>query len=497
MQEFPTILHAIASHAETIPDKTAIIEAETDRKCTYGELWTYVKTFSRRLTDSGVKRDFGDGYGTRVVVRCTQTIDFVVSALAIQLAGGVFVPVEKNIADARIIEIMEETDSNILVAIKSLADYECTYIPISDATNQLDNADNVKIIFPEKEALSIILFTTGTTGKSKGVMHSFKSHTATILSVYYSYNHDNKQVWLIPNPLSHANGICRTYISLFSECTVVLLDGYIMAKTFLSAILKYKVTILNFMSAAVEMYLRMCKDKLIEMSNQINYIVLASSSFSNIQIESLRTIFKKSKIIQAYGATEISGCYIDHSQQQYPPFTLGLPYIKTEIVFYDDKKQNIINATQKNPGLYALSNDTRMIGYWKNTELTESVSRGKYIILSDLGYKGDDGLYYFSGRADDVITSGGYKIAPLEIEEIANSFYSIRESVCVPVPDSVLGQVPKLLVIMEDNQTFNFNEIDKYLRSKLEATKIPRYIEEIDKIPKINNKINRKEIRKE
>ena len=495
MNEFPSVLHAVASHAKTIPDKAAIIEAETDRQCTYGELWAYVKAFSKRLAAAGVKRDFGDGFGTRVVVRCAQTIDFVAASLAVQLAGGVFVPVEKNIADGRIIEIMEETDSKILVAEKPLSNYECTYIPLADTTCERDDAENASIVFPEPGALSVILFTTGTTGKSKGVMRSHKSHTALLLSLYYPFNYNDEQIWLIPNPLSHTGGLNRIFVSLYSNCTAILLDGYILAKQFFMAITKYKATILVLLSTATEMYLRMCRDKLMEIRDQINYLTLIGSSFSKTQIATLRDIFTQSKIIEVYAATEVTGCYIDHHEKKYAPFCIGQPYPGTKLVFYDEQKTKIVDATHEKPGLFALKSDSMMLGYWKNPELTASVTRGDYIVLSDLGYKGDDGLYYFLGRADDVIISGAYKIAPLEIEEVANSFIGISESACVPVNDPIMGQVPKLYVVMKENHIFNFNEIDRYLKSKLEVTKVPRYIEEIEAIPKVNNKITRKELR--
>jgi long-chain acyl-CoA synthetase len=497
MHDFPSILHAVADHAKTIPDKIAIIEAETDRKCTYGELWAYVKTFSKHMTAAGVKRDFGDGYGTRVVVRCTQTIDFVVSALAIQLAGGVFVPVEKNIAEAQIIETMKETDSKILITEKPLSSYDYVYIKLMDAVSECDCIDDENIVFPEQDALADILFTTGTTGKNKGIMHSFKSFTAMIFSIYSAFNHDNEQIWLLPNPLSHINGFLRVYMSLFYQCTVVLLDGYALAKSFFSAIIKYKITIINLLSATTEMYLRTYYNKLVEIKGQINYISLAGSSFSDEQINSLRNIFYKSKIILAYGATEVGGCYIDHSLQGFTSFCIGQPRSGTKVVFFDEKKRNIIEATAKNPGLFAMNSCTRMIGYWKNPELTASVTRGDYIVLSDLGYKGEDGLLYFVGRVDDVITTGAYKIAPLEIEGAANSFDGIRESACVPVNDPFMGQVPKLFVVMNENHYFDEKEIINYLKSKMEVTKLPRYIEEIGEIPKINNKINRKALKKD
>jgi len=498
MQNFSTIHEALCSHAKTIPDKIAIIEAETERKCSYGELWTKIKNFTQKLVDAGVKQDAGDGYGTRVVIRCAQAINYVISILAVQLAGGVFVPVEKNIAEDRIKEIMEEVDSNILIAVKPLSGYDYTYFPLYTASEDNGDIDDVTIIFPKPESLAIILYTTGTTGRSKGVMHTHKSFSTYFLNIFSKIDHDSEQTWLIPSPLSHTNGLNRILISLYNKCTAVLLDGYAFPKLFFQAVIKYNVTILNFIASTSEYYLKSCEKNFKEISEKINYILLGTSSINRDQIAAFRELFPGcKKIIQTYGGTEIIGYYIDHKKNinTLKSFCVGIPFEDTKIAFFDENKENIINATMENPGLFAMSNNSMMKGYWKNPELTKSVTRGDFIVLSDLGYEGEDGLYYFLSRADDIIISGGYKIAPLEIEEIANCFKGIKESVCIPVKDPLMGHVPKLYVVMEENYVFKKMEISRYLQSRLEMTRVPRYIEEIKEIPKINNKINRKELR--
>jgi len=497
MQEFRSILEAAASHAASIPDKIAIIEAATDRKCSYGELWAYVKAFSRRLNKAGIKRDFGDGYGTRVVVRGAQTIDYFITALAVHLAGGVFVPVEKSISEIRIIEIIKETDAILFIGSKPLSDSEYSYIPITDATSELDNNNNENIIFPNSETLADILYTTGTTGNSKGVMRSHKctvAYTAVNFEELCETLKNDKHIWLLPSPITHMSGLSRLYNSIFCQCTTVLLDGYVMANAYFSAIAKYGVTAISLMAASTEMYLRTCREKFMEVRDQITYIGLSGSSFTETQINSLKNIFPKTVLMLYYGATEVGGFRIDHGKGNFASNCIGDPHMGVEVVFFNEQKNEIIESNKKNPGLFGIKSDSKMLGYWKNPELTASVTRGNYIILSDFGYRGEDGLYYFLSRADDVIISGGYKIAPLEIEEAANSFNGIQESVCVAVSDPIMGQIPKLYVVMKEGNVFNFNEIYKFLKTKLETTRIPRYIEDIEKIPKINNKVNRKEL---
>ena len=326
-------------------------------------------------------------------------------------------------------------------------------------------------------------------------MHSHKSFLAFILSTYQILKHDSEQVFLIPNPLNHVFGLNRVLSSLYTKCTAVLMNGFIIPGLYFQAIIKYNVTVLILVSAVTEMYLSAFKDKLMEISNHINIIHLGASVFTETQINALRDVFPKSRILQTYASTEIIGLFCEHSTYKYKPQCIGMPCPGSKISFFDLQKEHNIETNQENPGLIAISSDSKCLGYWKNPELTASITKGEYFILSDLGYKGDDGFYYFLSRADDIINSGGLKIAPLEIEEAANSFDAILESACVAVNDTIMGEVPKLYVVIKEDFTFNHMEITNYLKTKLEITRIPRIIEEIDEIPKINNKINRKELK--
>jgi acyl-coenzyme A synthetase/AMP-(fatty) acid ligase len=101
------------------------------------------------------------------------------------------------------------------------------------------------------------------------------------------------------------------------------------------------------------------------------------------------------------------------------------------------------------------------------------------------------------GRSDDVIVSGGFKIAPYEIEEAALKMDGVSECVCVGVPDKVLTNAPKLFVKMNHSAAFNAREIYNFLAQRLENFKLPRTIQEVDDFPRVGNtnKINRKGLR--
>ena len=99
------------------------------------------------------------------------------------------------------------------------------------------------------------------------------------------------------------------------------------------------------------------------------------------------------------------------------------------------------------------------------------------------------------GRKDDVIITGGNKIAPDEIEEIAGRMDGIADCACIPVPHPILGAEPKLFVELERDAAFDENAIYQFLQGKLEAYKVPKLIEQIEKIPRTyNGKLQRKKL---
>jgi acyl-CoA synthetase (AMP-forming)/AMP-acid ligase II len=137
-----------------------------------------------------------------------------------------------------------------------------------------------------------------------------------------------------------------------------------------------------------------------------------------------------------------------------------------------------------------------MKGYWNDPDMTASVLKDGWLKLSDIGYIDKDEFVFLLGRKDDVINSGGVKIAPGEIEEATLELEDIAECVCTSVPDTMLGSVPKLCVVMKENAEFSAKNIYQYLALKLEGYKLPRTIVQIDTLPKTedNMKVDKRRL---
>ena len=139
-----------------------------------------------------------------------------------------------------------------------------------------------------------------------------------------------------------------------------------------------------------------------------------------------------------------------------------------------------------------------MKGYHREPEITAQVlDENGIVYTNDLGYPGEDGLVYLIGRQGDVINMGGIKIAPTEIEEVAMRHPMVEDCACIPVEDPITGEAPKMFVQVAPGEEFDPVALSRYLLEKLEALKVPKQYEVIEKIPRtFNGKIIRRELKK-
>ena len=449
-----SIVEALAEYAKVQPDKLFLADGKVE--LTYLDAWKCVYGYAVHLRELGIRR------GDHVVVRNSQNAQLVISQLAIQLVGAVFVPIEKNAADDRIAEIIGAVEAKLYLAAKQ-GEFSCKWETIKDVLSyKMDDVAEMRISesddengdsfrFPEPEETAEVLFTTGTTGKSKGIELTYESVIAVSENVIGSVEMKKDSVELIPVPLSHSHGLRRYYSNILNGGSVVIIDGVIFTKKFFGAIEKYHVTAIDLVPAALAALFKLSGDKLGEYADQLDYVQLGSA-----------------------------------------PIPIGKPSFHAEFVFFDEQG-NAIDATEETPGFLACRGTMNMKGYYHEPQLNQEIMRDDYICTKDLAYVGEDGLIYMLG--DDVIITGGNKVAPDEIEEIAGGFEGIADCACIPVPHPLLGAEPKLFVEMENGAAFDEQGIYEYLQGKLEAYKVPKLIEQIDKIPRTyNGKLQRKKL---
>ena len=480
-----SIVEAIATYSQTNPNKLCI--ADGKREYPYQKYWENIYAYAKYLSSKGINK------GDCVVVRNAQNIETLIAGLSIQLIGAVFVPVEKAIPEERMIEIINTVNASCYIAMSNI-DCNVHYENLAEVKNYNEYCCNVSMIsFPKGQDIAEILFTTGTTGVSKGIVLTHRSVIAVSENVIDGVRMEVDNVELIPVPLSHSHGLRRYYSNMLNGSSVVILNGVAFVKIVFDCIEKYGVNSMDLVPAALTTLLKLSGDRLGEYKEQIRYIQLGSAPIPEIDKKKLMELLPNSRLYNFYGTTESGcSCIIDFNENPDKLNCIGKPAVHARFVFLDDEG-NIINATKSNPGLLACLGDMNMLRYYNDFELSQEVQIDGYIKTQDLAYQDEDGMIYLIGRQGDVIECGGMKIAPTEIEEMALKCNLVDDCVCVPVDNEVTGKEPKLYVVVKSGCEFNYKEIYNFLKDNLEIYKVPKIIEEIDAVPRTyNGKINRK-----
>ena len=483
---FDTLIEAVAHWAENTSDKVCLIEADTDRKMTYAEFWFAIRVFARRLKDAGVQK------GDRVVVRVGPLLETFVAQFSIYLVGGVYCPVEKHMKELKLLEMLDYYDSTLFISTERI-DSEHTFIDLSSVCDDGDIL--TEVTFPNPDDMCAIVFTTGTTGDAKGVMLSYKAYLIGSMALSEAYEITEKDIFCWVAPIDKSGGIRLFCVALVVGCTAVHYDSAIFVNGFFNTLYRYGVTAIVLQSFMLNIILKSAPDAFGRYRDQIRTIIFGGGNVSGKQKSQMQALLPNTRLFAHYNATEVSAIsYYEFSRYPEKENCVGKPFPCSNIYIMDEEGNTIGKGSKENPGAIVHEGLCGMIGYWKDAGLTSKVKSNGRIIMTDIGYIGDDNFLYILGRSDDVIVSGGHKIAPYEVESIASQIVGVSECLCVPLSNDTVGVVPQLIVQMEDGVEFSAKKIYDFLAMRLETYKLPRVIREVDDFPRVSGsqKIDRK-----
>lgn len=479
----------IQQKAQEHPEKTAFIV--NDEPCSYGLLAECNRKAARWLQNNGICP------GDRVVVEADHTLPYVYLWYGIQLLGATFVPVEKNTPSNRILEIARELDTNVMVSLTARED-----LPDSRALEDimpqiLALEDDFVPTEPDPESLAEILFTTGTTGKSKGVMVSFANQINIALAGIETTNIQPDNVWLIPTPMNHAAGLRKAHIAMAVGSTACLLEGFRNFKQYFKTIHDHKVTSLYLPPSAIHLLLAVASKDLAALKDQLRFIYSSSTAYPETDKEKMRALLPGVYMYNCFGCSEVGVACTDEfcvSGGSKYVGSVGKPNSYSQIVLLDEDGNEMTDASARNPGLCAIRSKSVMKGYWNEPEQTAKALKNGMLVMSDLCYFSPEGELILVGRSNDTINLGGLKVAPLEVEEVVMRADCVDE--CLLIPISRAGNTAlKLLVVLKEGKELDEASIRELISKNLEPYKLPKQIVVVDEIIKtFNGKIDRKQM---
>ena len=428
-----TLEEGICLYAQKTPDKTAVICYED--KINYSDLWNMI------IARAGLIKQDGLSKGMPYVFRASQDIDFIINYCAIHYLGAIAVPLEHQAVQENFISIQKEVNS-------------CD--------------------FPAD--IQDILYTTGTTGKSKGVMLSRTALESCADNFICDMHYTDDLLYIISGPLNHIASLFKIHPVLIAGGTVCILDGLKDINAFFDVFkLPYNKVATFMVPASLRLLMEFSYDKLCAVADRIDFIETGAAPITGKDMERLAKALPHSRLYNTLGGTEIGAvCTYDFNDGKYMEGCIGRPM-----------KNSMVEVTPD--GSIIVSGPTVMSGYVNDPESTARVLQNGRITTSDLGFVDENGLIHLKGRRGDVINVGGFKVDPLEVENAATGHESVKECICIVAEHPVIGPVLKLLIVLEDGFVLDKHSVAMYLKSKLEPHKIPTYYEAVDKIQRTYN----------
>lgn len=424
-------------NARLYPQKTAIVCGEL--RCTYKELYVRV---CERAEDPDMQR-----CQTAVCLRAECSIDYLVTYFALHRAGCVVVPLEKDIPEDTFQELSQH--------------FSASSVP---------------------ENIADILYTTGTTGKSKGVMISHQTIIADAENLISGQGFTHDLAFIVNGPLNHIGSLSKIYPVIMLGATLILVDGMKDLNAFWKAFDYPALKVATFLvPASIRILIQFSPEQLASYAEKIDFIETGAAAISQADMETLCRLLPKSRLYNTYASTEtgIISTY-NFNDGKCVAGCLGRPMPHSQVFITSE-------------GHIACKGDTLMSGYVGDPERTATVLRDGVVYTSDIGRIDEKGMLHLSGREDDVINVGGFKVAPTEVEDAAMAFPEIQDCICISVEHKIMGRALKLLVVMKDGRVLNKRALAQFLKNKLETYKIPTLYEQTETVKRtFNGKLDRK-----
>lgn len=460
------LLSAIAAHADSAPNKVALVFA--DKAVSYAQLMRSIASAAALFQKKGLRA------GDTLAIKANKGLDFVYAYFGAQMIGVTNVVLDPESNEKRLDYILSLTRPKLIVGDADLVFEE-----------DVEPAPPSKSL--SKEDVAEIVFTTGTTGAAKGVLLSHFNIFSSADNINSFIGNGADEVEVLGLPICHSFGLGRLRCTLLKGATMVLVPSFANLKFFFQAIEKYNATGFGMVPAVWAYIRKFSGTRIAKYAPQIKYIEIGSAAMPIESKKELCELFPTTRICHHYGLTEASRstfmefheCLKNDDLKTIGRETSDKVTIK---IFSEDG----VELSDGVSGEICVKGNMVMKGYFKPEE-TAKAYFGDYFRTGDEGYRGANGNLYLVSRKKELINVGGKKVSPVEVEDAIIAL-GVEDCVVVGVPDpaQILGEVPKCYVL-KDATKLKFDEIRTALVGNLESYKIPALWDWIDAIPKTSS----------
>jgi len=503
-------------------DKPAIIDSRTGKSHTYADLLRDANAFKAKLLSNG-KQDLKEA---RVAALIPNGYSWVVAQWATWAAGGFYVPVLHTHPVPEMTYIVENSEAQIIIVHKTLEAKgrelaEKTgvkqVVVIDEDFQTVSGKEGLPDVSEESfdlERSAFMLYTSGTTGRPKGVVMTHKSLTAQAKSMSECWHWTENDKVLHVLPLHHIHGVSNILLTaLYNGATVEFMPKFDAPGIWQrwqadSRDLTLFMAVPTIYSRLIEVYNSMSPEeqaKATKACSQFRLMVSGSAPLPSPLKEKWKQISGGQVLLERYGMTEtgmILSCGMPEEHRV--DGHVGLPMPGMTVRLWDEEMQKDVTDQREAAGEIQIKGDLVFKGYWRLPEVTKKeFTEDGWFKSGDIGMRTQDtGFFRIQGRSSvDVVKSGAEKVSALEVESgILSLLPYVREVAVVGVPDEKWGQVVAAVIVLNDkDMKLDIKKLRDDLRQDMANYKIPQKLKIYeDKIPRnAMMKVDKKSLVKE
>jgi acyl-CoA synthetase (AMP-forming)/AMP-acid ligase II len=336
------------------------------------------------------------------------------------------------------------------------------------------------------DAPAMIVYTSGTTGRPKGVALTHRNLATNVAAVieYLSLACTDRMVTVLPFFYSFGNSVLHTHLAV--GATLILGPSLVYPQKVLETIARENATGFAGVPSTFSLLLARANFEEYDLST-LRYVMQAGGGMPPALVErTLQVLPESCSFFIMYGQTEATAriSYLPPARLREKPGSVGLPLRGVEVeVRRDDGSRCSVLET----GTIFVRGESVMMGYWNDPELTASVLANGWLNTADSGYFDADGYLYIAGRRADIIKTGAHRVQPQDVEAIIAEIEGVEEVAVIPEDDEILGQVIRALVVVRPGAAITELEIKARCRARLATFKIPKYVEFVGNLPRTSS----------
>lgn len=476
-----------------------------------GQTWSYGEFQARIERTAAMLAAGGVGRGDRVAYLAFNHPCMLVTLFATTRIGAVLVPLNYRLSAVELRDIVADAGAHTLIvdernraAIETVRDaMACTrYLLFGGHSGNWESLDTALDAAPasvppvdgQPDDIAVLMYTSGTTGRPKGVMLSNRNFWINNVNWLLSSDYTSRDVALNMAPLFHVGGLCVVLLVTFMVGGHNILHDGFDPQNFLADIERYDVTV-TFTVPAMMLFASQHPKFAQTNLSSLRMIVAGGAPVPEPLLQTYAA--RKVPVSQCYGMTEATAgvTFLETERATTKLGSCGRPGVLTEVKLIDAEGREIVAADV--PGELCMRGGNVTPGYWQMPEATANVlSADGWFRSGDVARRDAEGFYTICDRTKDMIISGGENIYSAEVESALYAHPAIAEVAVIGIPDDKWGETVLAIAVLKTGQTLSLESLRDFAALSLARFKLPRALEIVDAMPRNSNgKVQKPELR--